>query len=83
MNNHRLAFFYVDSLGKRESLHYFLDMEGVQIPADENYIVFTLLSDKMKKTQFVMHLVGNASEFQGLVSGVRSIDPEKLLQENQ
>ena len=83
MNNQRLAFFYVDSLGKRESLHYFLDMEGVQIPADENYIVFTLLSDKMKKTEFVMHLVGNASEFQSLVSGVRSIDPEKLLQENQ
>jgi hypothetical protein len=82
MNDHRLSFFYVDSLGRRTPLFYFLDMEGVQIPKEENYILFTLLSNKEKPIQFVTHLVGNATEFKEMVQQVRMTDPEKVYRDH-
>ena len=82
MNDKRLTFFYVDSLCKRTPLDYFLDMEGKQIPADQNYILFTLLSDKTKRLAFVTHLVGNATEFKELVQQLRLTDPEKVYRDH-
>lgn len=82
MNDNRLTFYYLDSLGNRKPLLYFLDMEGKQIPPDQNYVLFSLLSDKMKKIAFVTHIVGNASEFREMVQQVHLTDPEKIYRDH-
>jgi hypothetical protein len=79
MNNHRIRFFYADSTGQRTPLIYFLDFEGEKVGPDENYVVFSLLSGKTSKTDFVIHLVGTAREFNDLTSGIRGLSPESIL----
>jgi len=78
MSDNRIRFFYVDSLGQRAPLLYFLDMEGKKIPADSAYVVFSLLSNK-GKNPFVIHLVGSAMEFKQLTNDVKKLQPEKIL----
>lgn len=83
MNDHRLTFFYVDSLGNRQPLLYFLDMAGKQIPPDSTYVVFTLLSDKGSRNPFVIHLIGTALEFTDLTRDVNRRKPEDILKSLQ
>jgi hypothetical protein len=79
MNDRRLQFFSVDSLGNRLPLLYFLDMQGKQIPADSTYVVFSLLSNKGSRNPFVIHLVGSALEFAELTREVKRHKPEEIL----
>lgn len=79
MNDHRLAFYYLDSLGNRKPLLYFLDMARKEIPPDSNYVVFSLLSDKGSRNAFVIHLVGSALEFEELTRNVNKQKPEEIL----
>jgi hypothetical protein len=79
MNDNRIRFFYLDSLGHRTPLVYFMDSEGKNISQDENYVVFSLLSKKGSKNAFVIHLVGTAGEYENLTDGVRFLQPQKIL----
>lgn len=79
MNDKRMAFYYLDSLGKRIPLLYFLDMAGTTIPPDSNYVVFSLLSNKGSRNPFVIHLVGTALEFTELTRDVNRHKPEDVL----
>lgn len=79
MNNDRLNFFYTDSLGVREPLDYFLDLDKDSIPTDRDYVLFTLLSNKKSKPDFVIHLVGHVAEFKQLTQSAHSLEPVKIL----
>jgi len=75
----RIQFFYEDSLGTRQPLDYFLNMDMKNLPTDRDYVLFTFLSDKNVKPDFVIHFVGNLSEFNELTESVRYLDPMKIL----
>lgn len=79
MSDGRITFFYLDSLGNRIPLLYFLEMAGKKIPADSTYVVFSLLSDKTSRNPFAIHLVGTALEFTELVRDVKRHKPEDIL----
>jgi len=79
MSDNRIKFFYSDSLGNRTPCEYFLDIDIKKIPTERDYVLFTFLSEKDKKPSFVIHLVGNVSEFQELTKSVRYLEPERIL----
>lgn len=79
MNNDRIHFFYHDSLGVREPLDYFLDLHPDSIPTDRDYVLFTFLSNKDKKPEFVIHMVGHVAEFKQLTKGVNQLQPLIIL----
>jgi len=80
MNNDRIHFFYVDSLGVRDPLDYFLNLDKDSIPNDRDYVLFTFLSNKGKKPEFVIHLVGHVTEFNNLTQSVHSLNPVGILE---
>lgn len=79
MNNNRIHFYYVDSLGTREPLDYFLNLDKDSLPKDKNYVVFSLLSDKEAKPDFVIQLVGRFDEANDLIQSVKYLEPLKIL----
>ncbi len=79
MGDDRIRFFYEDSLGARQSLDYFLNIDRNNLPTDRDFVLFTFLSDKSKKPDFVIHFVGHLSEFNELTESVRNIDPMQIL----
>jgi len=83
MNNDRLQFFYIDNLGVREPLDYFLNLDKDSIPNDRDYVLFTFLSNKGKKPEFVVHLVGHVTEFNKLTQSVHQLEPVKILESLQ
>lgn len=80
MNNHRIHFFYEDSLGVRKPLDYFLDLHKDSIPTDRDYVLFTFLSNKDSKPEFVINMVGKAHEFGELTQSVQLLEPVKILE---
>ncbi len=80
MNDGRINFFYLDSLGNRKPMDYFLNLPKDSLPRDRDYILFTLLSNKESKPDFVIHFVGHLSEFNELTGSVRYLDPVKILE---
>lgn len=80
MNNNRIQFFYEGSLGGREPLDYFLNIDMDSIPTDRDYVLFTFLSNKESNPDFVIHLVGHVAEFEQLTQGIHSLDPLKILE---
>lgn len=80
MNNHRIHFFFEDSLGVRTPVDYFLDIPKDSIPQNEDYVLFTFLSNKDSKPDFVIHFVGKAHEFNDLTKSVQELDPVKILE---
>lgn len=79
LNNDRLQFYYVDSLGTRCSLDYFLNLDKDSIPKDRDYVLFTFLSNKNDKPEFVVHLIGHVSEFNELTQRVHLLEPIQIL----
>lgn len=79
MTDNRIRFFYEDSSGNREELDYFLNLNKDSIPTNRDYVLFTLLSDKDSKPDFVIHLIGTVQEFKELTNGVRNLDPIGIL----
>lgn len=80
MNNNRIKFFYEDSLGVRKPLDYFLDIHKDSIPQNTDYVLFTFLSNKDSKPDFVIHLLGGVYEFDELTQSIHTLDPVKILQ---
>lgn len=79
MSDNRIRFFYVDSLNKRKEIKYFLNLENSKIPKKEKYVMLTFLPDKKDTTPFMIHLVGEISEFVELTNAVRRMQPEEIL----
>jgi hypothetical protein len=79
MNNNRINFFYEDSTGARKPLVYFMNINRKDRPKDSDYVMMTFFSDKKKKPDFLIHLIGRSYEFKELSKKVINIDPEKIL----
>lgn len=79
MTDHRIRFFYPDSVTGRKELLYFMDIENNQIPLDENYVMLSFLPDKKDSTAFVIHLVGEVKEFVELTNAVKRVSPHEIL----
>lgn len=79
MNDDRIKFFYVDSLGTREPLDYFLNLPKDSLPKDRDYVVFTFLSNPESKPDFVVHLIGGLYEFNELTQSMHLLQPVKIL----
>lgn len=79
MGDGRIQFFYLDSVGIRQPINYFLDLEKDSIPTDKDYVLFTFLSDESVKPDFVIHCVGHVGEFNELTQSVINIDPMQIL----
>lgn len=79
MNDDRIHFFYQDSLGDREPMDYFLNLDPDSIPTDRDYVLFTFFSNKDKKPEFVIHMVGHVAEFKQLTQGVNHLQPLRIL----
>ena len=80
MNNDRIHFYYVDSLGKREPVDYFLNLDKDSIPKDRDYVLFTFFSEKAAETEFAIHLMGSLHQFNELTQSVHSLEPIKILE---
>jgi hypothetical protein len=79
MTDHRIRFFYPDSLTDRKELLYFMDIENNEIPLNENYVMLSFLPDKQDSTAFVIHLVGEVKEFVELTNAVKRVSPHEIL----
>jgi hypothetical protein len=79
MADHRIRFFYPDSLTGRKELLYFMDIEKDEIPLDKNYVMLSFLPDKKDSIAFVIHLVGEIKEFVELTNAVKQIKPYEIL----
>ena len=80
MNDDRINFFYVDSLGKQKALDYFLDLPKDSLPKDRDYVLFTFLSNPDSKPDFVVHLVGGLEEFNESTQSMHLLEPVKILE---
>lgn len=80
MNDDRINFFYVDSLGTRKPLDYFLDLPKDSLPKDRDYVLFTFLSNPDSKPDFVVHLIGSLEEFNELTQSMHLLEPVKILE---
>lgn len=79
MNDDRLNFFYLDSLGTRKPLDYFLNLPKDSLPTDRDYVLFTFLSNPESKPDFVVHLIGSLYEFNELTQSMHLLEPVKIL----
>ncbi len=79
MGDNRIQFFYEDSIGERKTLDYFLNIDRDSIPLDEDYVLFTFLSDKRAKPDFVIHFVGEIKEFNELTESAKYLRPDVIL----
>jgi hypothetical protein len=78
MNDDRIRFFYTDGDQMGAELDYFLNIDMDSIPTDHDYVLFTFLSSE-NEPHFVIHLIGNVSEFHDLTEGIRYLEPIKIL----
>lgn len=79
MGDGRNLFFYEDSIAGRMPVDYFLDIDSDSIPAGDDYVLMSFLSDETKKPDFVIHLLGSSAEFKELTASVRDLNPDELL----
>jgi hypothetical protein len=79
MNDGRIQFFYEDSVGTRQPLEYYLNIDMDSLQQNKDYVLFTFLNEKNTKPDFVIHFVGDVSEFKELTESVRNIDPVAIL----
>lgn len=79
MGDGRIQFFYEDSLGTRQPLDYFLNIDRHNLPTDRDYVLFTFLNEKNTKPDFVIHFVGHLSEFKELTESARNLNPQQVL----
>jgi hypothetical protein len=79
MNDGRIQFFYEDSQGKRQPLEYYLNIGMKNMQKEKDYVLFTFLNEKGKKPDFVIHFVGDISEFNDLTESARNLNPEMIL----
>lgn len=79
MSDNRIIFYYADSVGNRTHIDYFLDLDRNAIPKYKDYVMFTFLSNKNSKPDFVIHLIGSVYEFKELTNSVKNLEPEKIL----
>ena len=79
MGDGRNLFFYEDSLAGRIAIDYFLDVDRDSIPAGQDYVLMSFLSEENKKPEFVIHLLGSSDEFKKLTAGVRNLNPGEML----
>lgn len=79
MGDGRIQFFYENSNGDRIALDYFLNMDHDSIPIEKDYVLFTFLSDKSAKPDFVIHCIGEVKEFNELTQSVRYLKPVEIL----
>lgn len=79
MNDNRLKFYYIDSLGTRELLDYFLNLPKDSLPNDRDYVLFTFLSNPDSKPDFVVHLIGHLYEFNELTQSMHLLQPVQIL----
>lgn len=79
MNDNRLNFYYLDSLGIRKPLDYFLNLPKDSLPNDRDYVLFTFLSNPESKPDFVVHLLGSLYEFNELTQSMHLLQPVKIL----
>jgi hypothetical protein len=80
MSDGRVRFYTVDSVGNRTPMTYFLGLKPSEIPRDKDYVIFSLLSDKRGKPDFVIHIVGRATEFRESMERIRYLDPVTILE---
>ena len=78
MNDDRIQFFYTHGNEIGVELDYFLNIENDSIPTDRDYVLLTFLSSE-NEPHFVIHLIGNVSEFHELTEGIRYLEPIKIL----
>lgn len=79
MGDNRIQFYYENDYGDRQPLDYFLNIDRDSIPMDQDYVLFSFLSDKNKKPDFVIHFVGELKEFNELTQSVKYLDPVAIL----
>lgn len=79
MSDNRIIFYYADSAGNRILIDYFLDLDRKAIPKYKDYVMFTFLSNKNSKPDFVIHLIGSVYEFKELTNSVKYLEPVKIL----
>lgn len=79
MNDGRIRFFYEDDMGNRQPLEYYLNIGMDSLKKDKDYVLFTFLNEKNTKPDFVIHFVGNVSEFNELTESARNLDPVAIL----
>lgn len=79
MGDNRIQFFYEDKTGGRQELDFWMDVPRDSIPANTDHVFMTFLSEKDKKPDFVIHLIGTHQEFKSLTNSVRDIDPVEVL----
>jgi len=79
MGDNRIQFFYENSNGNRQVLDYFLNIDRDSIPREKDYVMFTFLSDKSAKPDFVIHCIGELREFNELTQSVRYLKPVEIL----
>lgn len=79
MSDGRIQFFYEDSMGTRQPLEYYLNIGMDSLKKDIDYVLFTFLNEKNTKPDFVIHFVGDVSEFKDLTESVRNLDPMMIL----
>lgn len=78
-NNDRIHFYFVDSLGSREPVDYFLNLDKDSIPEGRDFVLFSLFSNKTAQTDFAVHLMGSSYQFEELMQGVHSLEPIEIL----
>jgi len=79
MGDNRIQFYYEQSNGERQPLDYFLNIDRDSIPKEKDYVMFTFLSDKSAKPDFVIHCIGELREFNELTQSVRYLKPVEIL----
>jgi len=78
-SDNRIQFFYLDSIGNRKPIKYFMNIENEKVPLAENFVMLSFLSNKNDSTHFVIHLVGEIKNFVELTNAVRKIQPIEIL----
>jgi hypothetical protein len=79
MNDGRIRFFYEDNTGNRAPLEYYLNIDLDSLQKEKDYVLFTFLNEQNTKPDFVIHFVGDVSEFKELTESARNLDPLMIL----
>lgn len=80
IGDNRIQFFYEDSIGRRQQVAFFMDIDRDSIPADRDHVLMTFLSETGTKPEFVIHLIGSVDEYQELTRSVTKINTEEILE---
>lgn len=79
MSDERVHFYYVDSLGNRTLIEYYLNLDKDSIPQDQDIVLFTFLSEKGTKPEFVINLIGKPKEYKEVLLKFKTFNPVRIL----